>query len=159
MRKTKAAHKPSKPLRNIRRMDDDIRKTHAWLVQVQRKNHIVIKMFSDGMFGGKQEALSAALEFRDFLTITPSQAEHNLLHRTIVRRNNTSGVPGIGLYRSEHNKEKWVAFWTDEHGARQSRTFTVAVYGKRKAKQLAIAERQRQLARLFEIKSANPPGC
>lgn len=144
-------------LRNIRRMDDDSRSTHAWIVQVQRRSNIIIKMFSDSIFGGKQEALSAALEYRELLTMAPSLAEHNLWHRTIVRRNNTSGIPGVGLYRRPNGTERWVAFWIDENGIRKSRSFAVNIHGKQRAKQLAIAERQRQLKRLFEIKSANPP--
>jgi hypothetical protein len=145
-----------KHLRNISRIDDDSRSTHAWLVRVQRKGRSTLKMFSDRLFGGTQEALSAALEYRDFLTISPSQAEHNLWHRTIVRRNNTSGIPGVGLYKRPNGAERWIAYWTDENGIIKSRTFTVKAYGKQKAKQLAIAERQRQLKRLFEIKNSNP---
>lgn len=38
-----------KALRNIRRMDDDSRSTHAWLVQVQRHKLKAIKMFSDSV--------------------------------------------------------------------------------------------------------------
>jgi len=144
-----------KPLRNIRRIDDDARGTHAWLVRVQRRSHINIKMFSDGIFCGAQEALAAALEYRDILIITPSPAEHNLWHRTIVRRNNASGIPGVGLYKRPNGTEKWVAHWIDENGIRKSRTFSVKIHGKRRAKQLAVAERKRQLIRLFEIKSRN----
>ncbi len=144
-------------LHNIRRIDDASRRTHAWLVQVERRGHIKTKLFTDNIFGGKQNALSAALEYRDSLIIAAFPAEHNLWHRTIVRRNNTSGIPGVGLYRKENGAEKWVAFWTDENGIRRSRTFAVKTHGKRKAKQLAIAERQRQLGRIFNIKSANPP--
>lgn len=143
-------------LRNIRRMDDDARRTHAWIVQVQRKNNIIIKMFSDSLFGSKQKALMAALEYRDFLIIAPSPAEHNLWHRTIVRRNNTSGIPGVGLYKRSNGKERWVAFWIDENGIKKSRTFSVDVYGQRQAKQLAISERQRQLKRLYKLKNSKP---
>jgi hypothetical protein len=146
-----------KQLKNIRRIDNETNRTHAWLVQVQRGNRIVIKMFSDRIFGGKQKALAAAIEFRKPLINAPSPAEHNLWHRSIVRRNNTSGIPGVGLYKSCYNTEKWVAYWTDENGIRKSRTFSVKIHGKRKAKQLAIAERQRQLDRIFEIKSSDPP--
>lgn len=139
--------------RNIRRIDDDFRRTHAWLVQVQRRNNTIIKMFTDNIFGGKQKALSAALEYRDALIIAAPSAEHNLWHRTIVRRNNTSGTPGVGLYKRPNGAEKFVAYWIDENGIRKSRTFSVKIYGRRKAKQLAIAERQRQLERIFEIKT------
>ena len=114
-------------------------------------------MFSDGLFGSKHKALMAALEYRDFLTIAPTPAEYNLWHRTIVRRNNTSGIPGVGLYKTCNGKERWVAFWIDENGIKKSRTFSVGIHGQRKAKELAIFERQRQLKRLFELKSSNPP--
>jgi len=143
-----------KPLRNIRRIDDDSRRTHAWLVQVQRKSRIIVKMFSDGIFGGKQKALLAALEYRDVLIIAPSPAEHNLWHRTIIRRNNKSGIPGVGFYKRTNSTEKWVAYWSNENGIRSSRTFSVNIYGKEQAKQLAIAERQHQLKRIFEIKNS-----
>lgn len=140
--------------RNISRIDNDARRTHAWLVRVQRKNHNVIKMFSDSLFGSKQRALAAALEYRDFIVIAPSPAEHNLWHRTIVRRNNTSGTPGVGFYKKNNGKERWVAFWTDEKGIRKSRTFSVEIYGYHQAKQLAISERLRQLKRVYELKSS-----
>lgn len=146
-----------KHLRNIRRMDDDARRTHAWIVQVQRKNNITIKMFSDSLFGGKQKALVAAVEYRDFLTMAPSPAEHNLWHRTIVRRNNTSGVPGVGLFSRKNGNDRWVAYWIDENGIKKSRSFSVGIYGQRQAKQLAIVERQRQLKRLYKLKSEKQP--
>ncbi|WP_301101363.1 AP2/ERF family transcription factor [Propionivibrio sp.] len=139
--------------RNIRRIDNDTRRTHAWLVQVQRRGNVIIKMFSDNILGGKQKALSAALEYRDELILAAPAAERNLWHRTIVRRNNTSGIPGVGLYKRTNGSERWRAEWIDENGIRKSRTFSVSIYGKRKAKQLAIAERQRQLERIFEIKN------
>jgi len=146
-----------KHLRNIRRIDDDSRRTHAWLVQVQRRSHIKIKLFSDGIFGGKKKALSAALEYRDALLAAPTPAEQNLWHRTIVRRNNTSGIPGVGLFKRANGSERWVAFWIDETGRKRSRTFAVKSHGNRKAKQLAVAEQKRQLERLFQIKSSAPP--
>lgn len=48
------------PMRYIRRLDDDARSTHAWLVRVQRHNQIATQMFSDGVWGGKRKALAAA---------------------------------------------------------------------------------------------------
>ncbi|OGT20083.1 MAG: hypothetical protein A2V90_07260 [Gammaproteobacteria bacterium RBG_16_57_12] len=143
-----------KHIRNIRRIDDDSRSTYAWLVQVQRKNNIIIKMFSDSIFGGKKKALSAALEFRNALTAVPSPAERNLWHRTIVRRNNTSGIPGVGLVRRPNGTERWIAYWIDENGNNKSRSFSVTIHGYSRAKQLAITERQRQLKRIFIIKSS-----
>lgn len=144
-----------KDLHNIRRMDIESSRTHAWLVQVQRKKRIVAKMFSDNVFGGKQNALSAAVAYRDALIMAASPAKHNQWWRTIVRRNNTSGIPGVGLYKRPDGSEKWVAYWADEKGIRRSRTFLVKTYGETQAKQLAIEERQRQLKRIFDIKAAD----
>lgn len=60
MTKQSAAAAKANPMRNINRMDDDSRRTHAWLVRVQRHSHIAMKMFSDGVWGGKRKALAAA---------------------------------------------------------------------------------------------------
>ncbi|WP_301103453.1 AP2/ERF family transcription factor [Propionivibrio sp.] len=141
-----------KRLRNICRIDNASLNRHGWHVQIQRGGNSIKKMFSDSVFGGKQKAFAAAIEFRESLITSLSSAEYNLWHRTIVRRNNTSGIPGVGLYKGTNDSEKWVAFWTDENGIKKSRTYSVSIHGKRKAKQLAIAERQRQLERIVEIK-------
>ncbi|TAN52416.1 MAG: AP2 domain-containing protein [Methylococcaceae bacterium] len=143
-------------LHNIRRMDDESRKTNAWLVQVQRKNRIIVKMFSDSVFGGKENALSAALKYRDALIVAASPARHNQWFRNIVRRNNTSGIPGVGRYKKPDGAVRWVAYWNDENGARKSRAFPVKTYGEDRAKQMAIEEREQQLKRLFDLKAANP---
>jgi hypothetical protein len=145
-----------KRIRNIRRIDNPARSTYAWLVQVQRRQHIISKMFSDSIYGGKDKALTAALTYRDALILAAAPAEINLWRRTIIRRNNTSGIPGVGLYKTESGAEKWVAYWTDEHGIRRSKNFAVNAHGKRKAKQLAITARKEQLARIFEIKNTDP---
>ena len=138
-----------KPLRNICRLDNASLNRHGWLVQIQREGNNIKKMFSDSVLGGKQKAFAAAIEFRESIITSLSPAEYNLWHRTIVRRNNTSGIPGVGLYKRPNGTERWVACWTDENGSKKTRTYSVSIHGKRKAKQLAIAERQRQLERIF----------
>lgn len=149
-----------KRLRNIRRMDNDAHRTHAWMVQVQRNNRISKKMFSDGVYGGKRKALLAALSYRNQLVAGVNCFEHQFWRRTIVRRNNTSGIPGVARYhrganhRAGRRKAFWLASWVDEHGTGRKRKFSVSRYGERKAKRLAIAERERQLKRVCAVKSA-----
>jgi len=145
-------------LRNIRRFDDDVRNTHAWLVQVQRGNKIETKMFSDCTYGGKRRALRAALKLRNEL-LAQELFEHQIWRRTLLRKNNTSGIPGVARYDQLANPRTgkravfWMASWIDEKGVGRKRKFSVFRYGEEEAKQLAIAEREKQLKRVCEIKS------
>lgn len=150
-----------KRLRNIRRVDDDSRgrSTHAWLVQVQRDYRITMKMFSDGVCGGKRKALQAAIAFRTQLLAEVSDYEHQIWLRSVLRRNNTSGIAGVSRHDRIDNPNTgrrvifWLASWADEHGASRKRKFSVLRYGERKAKKLAVAERELQLKRVCAIKS------
>ena len=140
-----------KRLRNIRRIDNAQKRTWAWLVQVQRNCEIDIKMFSDGVYGGKRKALLAAIAFRDQLLAKESFYDYQIWRRSILRRNNTSGIPGVARYEKIANPATgrrdifWLASWVDEYGASRKRKFSVLRYGERKAKQLAIAAREQQL--------------
>ncbi len=149
-----------KKIKNITRIDNDINRTHAWLVQVQRNYFNTIKMFSDGVYGGKRKALAAAKEFHaQVLAAVPG---YDYLHhiRSVVRRNTTSGIPGVGRYdpivnpNTGHRVVFWLAFWTDENGVPHKRKFVVSKYGERKAKQLAVAERKKRLQEVCAAKSA-----
>lgn len=149
-----------KRLLNIHRIDNEANRTHAWLVTVQRNTIIVNKMFTDHVWGGKRKALQAAEDFRAGLLAQVPQYDYYLHIRSTVRRNNKSGMAGVGRYESIDNPRTgrksifWLASWTDEQGVRHRRKFSVLRYGERKAKQLAIAERERRLKEVCEIKCA-----
>ena len=119
-----------------------------------------MKMFTDGVYGGKRKALQAAISFRDYLLAEAPSYEHQIWVRTRLRRNNRSGIPGVGRYdqlanpRTGRRAVFWLASWVDENGASRKRKFSVLRYGERKAKQLARAERERQLARVCALKCA-----
>lgn len=51
--------------RNIIRVDHEASHTHAWRVTLQRHNDIVVKTFSDSIYGGKRKALKIAVAYRD----------------------------------------------------------------------------------------------
>lgn len=130
-----------KRLRNIRRFDDEARRTHGWLVQVQRKAHITIKMFSDGVHGGRRKALKAAVTYRKQVKTEVSAFDHQVWRRSILRRNNSSGISGVGRYdRRDHRRgggqAYWLASWIDEHGAGRKRKFFILRHGERAAKRL-----------------------
>jgi hypothetical protein len=86
----------------------------------------------------------------------------NIWVRTRLRKNNTSGIPGVARYEVLANPNTgrraafWLAFWVDEHGASRKRKFYVTLRGERQAKRLAIAERERQLSRVCAIAGRRP---
>ena len=115
-------------------------------------------MFTDGVYGGKRKSFNAALEFRNEVLAAVSNYEYYIHQRTILRKNNKSGVPGVGRYEVIQNINTgkkvafWSAFWDDEYGIRRSRKFYVSCYGERNAKKLAIAKRQEMLKEVCTAK-------
>ena len=147
-----------KRLRNISRIDNETNRTHAWLVTVQRNSNIARKMFSDGVYGGKRKALQAAISFHAQLLAGVPQYEYQIRLRSIIRRNNTSGIPGVSRHEQIDNPNTgrrvvfWLASWIDEQGVGRKRKFSVLLYGERKAKQLAVVERERRLKEVCAAK-------
>ncbi len=151
-----------KPPTNITRIDRDENSTHGRHVTLQRKREIIGKTFSDGVYGGKRKALKAAVEYRDTLLAQDEPFEYQLWVRTRLRKNNTSGIPGVGRYEVIDNpgtgrrRAFWQAKWTDANGDERTRKFSVLRYGERLAKRLAIAEREYQLNLACAMKSVQP---
>lgn len=148
--------------RNIIRVDHEASRTHAWRATLQRWNGITVKTFSDSVHCGKRKALKAALEYRNALLLLHSPFQHQVWVRTRLRKNNTSGFPGVGRYEVVANTKTgrrqvfWLASWANERGARRQRKFFISSYGERQAKRLAITERTRQLNHVCAIKCAQP---
>ncbi len=143
--------------KNIRRIDNDVNRTHAWLVQVQRNKKITIKMFTDGVFGGKRKAFNAALKFRNGVLAGISEYKYHMHIRSILRKNNKSGIPGVGRYDAiqkikDRKAAFWTAFWDDENGKRRSRKFYVSCYGERNAKKMAVSKRKEMLKKVCAAK-------
>ncbi len=68
----------------------------GWLVSIKRRGDYVNRYFLAKNFGGMDQALQAAIAFRDevnqrFLPLTKREK------CSVLRRNNTTGVPGIYL--------------------------------------------------------------
>ena len=149
------------PPRNIIRVDHEASRTHAWRVTLQRHNDIVAKTFSDSIYGGKRKALKIAVAYRDELLRRHSPYAHAIWVRTRLRKNNTSGIPGVARYEERVNPHTgytrvfWLASWINERGDSRKRRFMVSHYGERQAKRLAVAERERQLTLVCATKSGS----
>ncbi len=140
--------------KNIRRVDTDANRTHAWLVVVQRKNRLMTRMFSDGVHGGKGKALVAAKAWHAQQTPPLAEFEQQMWVRTIKRRNNRSGIVGVSrIVRRDSGVACWLASWTDPTGRNRTRKFSTRLWGERAAKQMAIDERQRQLLKMVTLRS------
>jgi hypothetical protein len=143
---------------HIWRIDDEIKNFHCWRFQMVRNNKKVSKQFSDSVYGGKRKALQIAIRYRDEILATTDLFEQQIRIRTELRRNNKSGYSGVRRYEngrkpgSKSRQVYWSATWTNEDGVKHSRSFSINLYGEEEAKQLAIAERERQLLKVCAIK-------
>lgn len=150
-----------RPHRFIRRIDNEVTRTHSWHVAIRSRNNAVTRHFSDSVYGGKRKALNAAIAFRDEMLTKFRDTEYSEWLRR-KRSNNTSGIAGVARYvnvsQSENHASEypyWQAFWRDHEGKRHTRTFSVLRYGERKARQLAILARQTALKELLGVSAAD----
>lgn len=85
---SKSGHK------NVSRIDQPQRNTHGWYVRVSFNGERRVKFFSDASHGGREEALTRAVEFRN-------ESEKELgkprTDRLVIARNprNRSGITGV----------------------------------------------------------------
>lgn len=117
-------------------------KSPAYYVAIKRHGLQLSKHFATSLHGGEEGAFRAAQEWRDrILALLPPMTYRQL--RTLVRRNNTSGVPGV--WRTEkHSCAYWVAT-SELGGKKQTRHFNVNEHGEEGARQMAIKARQQML--------------
>lgn len=157
-------HCPKKPItrhHHIWRIDDEINNSHCWRFQMVRNNQKVSKQFSDSVYGGTRKTLQVAIRYRDEILAKTDLFEQQIRIRTELRRNNKSGYSGVRRYEkgskpgSKSHQVYWSATWTNEDGVKHSRSFSINLYGEEDAKQLAIAERERQLLKVCAIKGSH----
>ena len=138
--------------------------TRCWDVRVRRKHQTAAhQIFSDSKYGGKAAALRAAIRFRDSVLSDSAEHTYNLWRcKTIKRRDNTSGITGVGRYvvTSRRNggvsvSNLWIAHWCDAYGKRRSRAFSVERFGERRAKQLACETREAAIREVFSKAKEN----
>ncbi|SFP34551.1 hypothetical protein [Variovorax sp. 770b2] len=126
-----------------------------WSVDIRRDKVRMVKAFYFNPCGGRGGALAQAQAWRDRLV----QAHPPALKREIavrVRRDNKSGVAGVYFREGTGGKNAmWIAMTRVSPEKSVSKAFSVGRYGPR-AKELAIAERQKQLAQMTGYASRHP---
>lgn len=135
----------------LSRFDHDEKRDHGYLVHLSRQGVLHRKRFADALHGGKSGALKAARAWRDEII-----ANHPHLSREqyaqILRKNNTSGAPGVyALRNSDDEIAGWIARWLQPGSDRYViRKFSNSLHGAARAKQLAIAAREAGVADLVD---------
>lgn len=143
------------PRRNISRVEktnQDGTVYGGWVVRIQRQGETTSKFFSDAASGGKRDAIAVAKEFRDAIeNQTAKYTVEDLAETPSIR--NRSGVVGVRLHQQndqrgefEYQSWCWVAQWTDGHGRRRTRSFSIQSHGDEEAFQMACEARAKGVA-------------
>ncbi len=169
-------------LKGISRVDSPDRNEHCWLVRATKDSVTYSKSFADKKYGGKENALKIAVEYRDklykSLNIDPSKPRKRGFRVFpypffTKKNNNKTGV--VGVYRATKTVEKetpegkknivvrdyFVASINVEKYKQVQKFFSVAEYGEEKARKLAIAWRkkmEKEVAGRIVVKQAEPKG-
>ena len=115
--------------------------TVGWTVSIRRRGDHVNRCFLAKNFGGMDQALQAAIAFRDEV----NQRFPPLTKRekcAVLRSNNTSGVPGVYLTTTG----EWVARVFLGDGRRKTRRFSIRLLGEDEARRRAIQARAELLS-------------
>jgi hypothetical protein len=145
---TKPGKQHSPALKNITRFD--YRKTHGYWVRFEGAAPIT-KLFSDGVYGGKRNALKAAQEFRDEWVAT-----HDLTRRRARR-----APPGPGTLRRKWHwqRKSWSLVWeayikvTPERGHAATR-YSIDKWGSAEAKrrcELWLERKRKEQAKAYGL--------
>ncbi len=147
--------KAAKPTYGISRVDNEVSRTHGWLVTIQRRGVIYRKHFSDGVLGSRTKSFSAAQSFRDEI-IAKHPPFSMREYSSIVKKSNRSGVVGVCRYCASETRNLpedqqrwfWVASWPLPDGKRKRVKFSVNKYGEDKAFKMALKARRDALKTL-----------
>lgn len=133
----------------IYRVDSPKNGTYAWIVVLTRNRESFRKHFTDGVHGGREQALAAAIGYRDEIVARFAPLKRSE-YVSVLRKNNTSGHPGVRLNRdAEGNPLYWAASWVPYAGAKAKVVkFSVAKYGFERAKELAVRARADGVAQM-----------
>jgi len=145
----KAAHTASGHLYAIRRHKAALN-AWCWRVNFRRRGKPYAKSFYDLKHGGQDQALAAAIRWRDralaktkVLTIREFHAQR--------RANNTSGAVGVVLIRSVAQPlGAWQALIKLPNGKRMSKSFSILKFGRERAFRLAEQARAHMLTLIDE---------
>lgn len=138
------ASEPGSRLYAVRRMQIS-ENGWCWCVYIGRRGQPFTRRFYDGVHGGTEKALEAAIAWRnEVMDSVPALTLTEFCSR--VRSNNKSGVPGVRkTFPKRQPLGAWVADIKLSDGTKGYRSFSIKRYGHDKAFELAVQARQAML--------------
>lgn len=131
---------------------DKRKKVGSWIVRLRRDGQrIGVRYFYDHHYPTPEAALQAARHYRDALLLLYPPLSSRAFRQRLNKRN-TSGVSGVN-FDPGRNSGYWMASTRLSDGTLLAKRFSVKLHGQEGAKQLAIAERHRQLQQVDNLKT------
>jgi hypothetical protein len=136
-------------MKGISRIDSG--STHGWFVRAYKNGRTFSKLFSDGKWNNRDEALAAAREYRATLNVRLEKIPTKLRGRRVVYRDsrNTTGVLGVSRSTKHTHagllSESFAVTWRPEPGMQKCTSFSINKYGEERAFRLAVAFRLKKL--------------
>lgn len=119
--------------------------SRRWVVMIRRQGAVLRKTFGFGPYGGEEAALERAKLWRDETVRDHPPTQKKMLAMR-PRSHNTSGFAGVFcVFNAEGRPTAWNAKTVLGPGRVLSKNFNIRALGSECAKQLAIAEREKQL--------------
>ena len=131
----------------ISRIDQPSHRTHGFFLRAARLGQIYSGFYSDKKYGGRAQALAAAVEHRGkLLKILGLPAQKSRRYwAELPRRKGRSGIVGVQRVIDRHGRswrKYWRATWSPEKGVVRKKQFSIRIHGEEEARELAIRARR-----------------
>lgn len=142
--------------KGISRIDQPKKQHHGWFVRVTWKRETHRKFFSDTKYGGREEALREAVEYRNFLEaeLGKPRSERQVIGTS---RGTNTGRRGIRRISStqrkrgrEYTREVYEVTYHPSPGITKRTSVSIRKYGEEEAFQRACAIRQAAEEEFFQ---------
>jgi hypothetical protein len=145
--------------KSISRIDTADKKMHGWYVRVWYKGKMHSKFFNDKFFNGTDDALKAAIEYRNELEEKIGKPRTNRVVVTNSPRNQT-GVIGVNRVRKQtgayvpytaipNYSDVYEVTWQEAPNTVRRTTISVAKYGEEEAFRRACAIRRQKEQQIY----------
>jgi hypothetical protein len=130
----------------------DSKHTHGWYVRVYANGGVLkSKLFSDRLFGGKQQALDNAIKFRDHYQMVAAlhkSNDYDSRRKPFYNKppkNNTSGVVGVNEVKTTVQGRPvhyFQATWSEKGKAKSKKFYVCSKRDRNQAYEMAVALRK-----------------